>query len=62
MGREAQAQSRAVQMKESMPGTGPKACLAPLPYTQFETYHVVFGHVNIRCDWQVLKHRSFEEG
>ena len=45
-------------MKESMPGTGPRACLAPLPYTLFGNHHVVFWHVGIRCNRQVMKHRS----
>ena len=57
-GREAQAQSRTVRMCESMPGTGPRACLAPLPYTPFRNHHVVFRHTNLRCDRQVLQHRS----
>ena len=57
----AQAQSRAVRVRESMPGTGPQACLAPLPSTLFKTSNVVLGHVRLRCAWQVLKHRSMIE-
>ena len=57
-GRDAQAQSRTVRMQESMPGAGPRACLAPLPCTLFGNRHVVFRHTNLRCDRQVLKHRS----
>ena len=55
-------QSRTVRMQESMPGTGPRACLAPLPCTLFGNHHVVFRHVSLRCYRQVLKHRSYEEG
>ena len=58
MGRGAQAQSGAVRIKKNMLGTGPQACLAPLPYTLFKTSNVVLGHVRLRCAWQVLKHRS----
>ena len=58
MGRGAQAQSRAVRMKENMPGDKPRACLAPLPYTLSKTSNVVFGHDSLRCDRQVLKHRT----
>ena len=52
-------------MKENMPGDKPSACVAPLPYTLFKTHHVVFRHISLRCDRQVLQHRSmdlFEQG
>lgn len=52
-----QAQSRAVRKQESMPGTRPKACLAPLPCTLLRTHHVVFGQINMCCDQLVMAHR-----
>ena len=36
-------------MKESMLGTRPQACLAPLPYTLFETSHGIKAG-NQRCE------------
>ena len=36
-----------------MPGAGPEACLAPLPYTLFRTHHVVCRHISLlRCCWR----------
>ena len=58
MGRGAQAQSRTVRVNKNMPADRPRACLAPLPCTLFEAFHVVFGHVNLRCDRQALKRRT----
>ena len=45
-------------MSESMLGTGPQACLAPLPYTLSKTSNVVCGHDSLRCDRQALKRRT----
>ena len=45
-------------MKESMLGTGPQACLAPLPCTLFKTSNVVLGHGRLRCDRQALKRHT----
>ena len=45
-------------MNESMLGTGPQACLAPLPDTLSETFNVVFGHDSLGCDRQALQHRT----
>ena len=41
-----------------MLGSGPQACLAPLPYTLSKTFNVVFGHDSLRCDRQALKRRT----
>ena len=41
-----------------MSGAGPRTCLAPLLCTLFGTYHVVFGHLTLRCDRQAMNRRS----
>ena len=51
-------QSRAVRVNKNMLADGPRARLAPLPCPLFETFHVVVGHVNLRCDRQALKRRT----
>ena len=50
----ADAEERAGHRAEGMSGT--------IAVHFFGNHHVVFRHVSLRCDRQVLKHRSYEEG